>query len=249
MARLNVLAWGVPEAPRVCVALHGITANAGSWTRPARLLAERGWRVLAPDLRGHGESPRADGDFRTATLLADIAESVPTAPDVLIGHSFGGYLAQMAVLDRVMRPRALLLEDPVSVQPDAAVPTAMLAWDEANLPRSIDGLLALNPGWNRLDAAWKLLSLEQIDFADARAAFAGNAPWDMRPRAARVAAITRTAWIVPEVSRFVPVADRERLIRDVGTAAVVVVPGAGHSVHRDMTERFVALVESLAARP
>ena len=60
----------------------------------------------------------------------------------------------------------------------------MLAWDEANLPRDIEGLLRLNPEWARLDAAWKVVSLEQIDFKDATAAFAGNAPWDLRPDAA-----------------------------------------------------------------
>ena len=50
----------------------------------------------APDLRGHGESPRGDGDFSTAALLQDLAHAAPTAPDLLIGHSFGGYLAQTA---------------------------------------------------------------------------------------------------------------------------------------------------------
>jgi pimeloyl-ACP methyl ester carboxylesterase len=246
MTVLNVLSWGDPSAARVCVALHGITANGGAWTQPARRLAELGWYVLAPDMRGHGESTRANGDFSTAALVADVVESVPTAPDMLLGHSFGGYIAQQAVLEGLMTPRALVLEDPVSVQPNAEVPTAMLAWDEANLPRSIEGLLELNPKWSRLDAAWKLLSIEQIDFADARAAFAGNAPWDLRSQARRVASLTRTAWILPQVSRFVPPDDQERLVADVGADAVVIVPDVGHSIHRDATDRFVALVQSLA---
>jgi pimeloyl-ACP methyl ester carboxylesterase len=46
------------------MALHGITANGGAFAGLARLLAARGWRVLAPDIRGHGENPRAGGDFR-----------------------------------------------------------------------------------------------------------------------------------------------------------------------------------------
>ena len=247
MARLNVMSWGDPDAPRTCVAIHGITANAGSWSRPGRLLASVGWRLLAPDLRGHGECPRVDGDFSAAALIGDIVESVPGAPDVLIGHSFGGYLAQVAVLEGALKPRALVLEDPVSVQPDRATPEAMLAWDEANLPRNIEGLQKLNPGWTRLDCAWKLVSLEQIDFADARAAFASHAPWDLRPRAAEVAARQRTMWVMPDVSRFVPPEDQARLLSDVGEACVTIIPGVGHSVHRDALELFVAIVRELAA--
>ena len=145
IASLNVMRWGDPSGAKTVVALHGITANGGAFARPARLLSERGWLVLAPDMRGHGESPREDGDFSTEALLADFAAFVPTAPDVLIGHSFGGYLAQAGVLSGVFRPRALVLEDPVSHFADQATPAAMLAWDEANLPRSIVGLLRAQP--------------------------------------------------------------------------------------------------------
>jgi pimeloyl-ACP methyl ester carboxylesterase len=199
-------------------------------------------------MRGHGESPCGDGSFSTAALLGDFAQSIPTEPDLLIGHSFGGYLAQVGVLEGVFRPRALALEDPVSHFADKQTPTEMLAWDKANLPRTIEGLMALNPKWTRLDAAWKLVSLEQIDFDDATAAFAGNAPWDLRPMAAKVAAMQPTMWILPTVSRFVPSEDQARLMREVGRGSVTVVPDVGHSIHRDATELFVDIVLQLSER-
>jgi pimeloyl-ACP methyl ester carboxylesterase len=246
IAPLNLMRWGDPAAERTVVALHGITGSAGSFAEPGRLLAARGWRVLAPDMRGHGESTRGDGDFSTAALLADFAAAVPTDPDVLIGHSFGGYLAQMGVLEGVFQPRALVLEDPVSHFSDKQAPAAMLDWDDANLPRSIEGLLALNPKWSRRDAAWKLLSLEQIDFKDAKAAFAGNAPWDLRPQARALAARQPTVWVLPEVSRFVPTEDQTRLIADVGRQAVIIIPDVGHSVHRDVADVFADIVVGLS---
>ena len=244
---LNVMRWGDASASKTIVALHGITANGGAWTTPAARLAARGWRVLAPDMRGHGESARGDGDFSTPALIADLAACLPIDPDVLIGHSFGGYLAQVGVLDGVFRPRALLLEDPVSHFADRDAPAAMLDWDQAHLPRDGEGLRALNPKWSRLDAAWKLLSLEQIDFADAKAAFAGNAPWDLRPRAAELAARQPTLWVLPEVSRFVPEEDQRRLRAEVGETRVATLAEVGHSIHRDAPERFVELVEALAS--
>ena len=130
---------------------------------------------------------------------------------------------------------------------DQATPAAMLAWDEANLPRSIEGLLRLNPKWSRLDAVWKLVSLEQISFKDAIAAFAGNAPWDLRPDAAKVAASQPTVWVMPRESRFVPAKDQERLRRDVGEGRLVILDDIGHSVHRDAVELFVDIVERTSA--
>lgn len=245
MVALNVMRWGDPGSAKTMVALHGITANAGAMTAPARLLATRGWQVVAPDMRGHGESARGDGDFAFASLLGDYAENLPREPDVLLGHSFGGTLAQLGVLRGLFRPKALLLEDPVSHFADKATPKAMLDWDEANLPHEIAGLMALNPGWSRRDAAWKVVSLEQIDFDDARAAFSGNAPWDLRGEAARLAAVLPTVWVLPEESRFVPAEDVDRLRREAGERSVVVVPGVGHSIHRDATDAFVSIVEKL----
>ena len=147
-----------------------------------------------------------------------------------------------------LRPKALLLEDPVSHFADKATPKAMLDWDEANLPHGIEGLQALNPLWSRRDAAWKLLSMEQVAFDDARAIFSGNAPWDLRPEAKAIAARQPTLWLLPEASRFVPDEDVARLRAEVGEAAVLVVPGVGHSIHRDVTARFVEIALTLAEK-
>jgi hypothetical protein len=56
----------------------------------------------------------------------DLAEAVPMSPDVLLGHSFGGTLAQIGVLNGMFTPGALILEDPVSVFADQETPRAML---------------------------------------------------------------------------------------------------------------------------
>ena len=247
VARLNVFRWGDPRADRTVVALHGITANSGAMTELARPWAECGWQFLAPDMRGHGESTRANGEFSLDSLLADFAESVPCQPDVLLGHSFGGTLAQFGLLRGVFRPSAIVLEDPLSHFADQETPRDVLDWDEKNLPRDIDGLLALNPGWSKLDAAWKLPSLIQLDFRDARAAFAGNAPWDLRDEAKRFAETVPTIWVLTESGRFVPLEDQHRLRREVGEQADVVMRDVGHSVHRDATSNFVDIIERLAS--
>lgn len=241
--KLNVRVWGDEGAP-ACVLLHGITSNTGAWFSIGPALAAAGLRVFAPDMRGHGESPSMPG-YDVDTLLADLIQSVPANPDLLVGHSFGGYLAQEGVLKGLLSPRALVLEDPVSHQPDPETAAAMLTADREGLPRSVDGIMAMNPRWSRLDAAWKILSLEQVDWDGAVSAFAGNAPWDLRPEAARLKSIVPTAWILPGVSRFVPAADVQHLQSTVGAGSVVIASQAGHSIHRDEPDLFMAVVLNL----
>lgn len=71
----------------------------------------RGWTVLAPDLPGHGEGGSVAGlsmaDY--ASSLVKLCATLPEAP-VLLGHSMGGLVTQMAA--RRVKPRALVLLAP-----------------------------------------------------------------------------------------------------------------------------------------
>jgi pimeloyl-ACP methyl ester carboxylesterase len=88
--RLNVCAWGSPDAPPLML-VHGSRDHARSWDWIASAFAGR-YRVLAPDLRGHGDSEWATGGFYPTEGyvldLAGLAERLPPFP--LIGHSLGG---------------------------------------------------------------------------------------------------------------------------------------------------------------
>ncbi|MFT5197354.1 MAG: pimeloyl-ACP methyl ester carboxylesterase, partial [Cellvibrionaceae bacterium] len=52
--KLHTLTWGDPTAERSAVLIHGVTSNAQSWIRVGPRLAEQGYYVVAPNLRGHG---------------------------------------------------------------------------------------------------------------------------------------------------------------------------------------------------
>jgi pimeloyl-ACP methyl ester carboxylesterase len=92
--KLHYLEWGPADAPPV-VLLHGGLDNALGWNRIAAGLAGRR-RVLALDLRGHGDSDwSAGGDYDAHNYLADIAmftKAVARWPITLVGHSMGGRL-------------------------------------------------------------------------------------------------------------------------------------------------------------
>lgn len=243
---LRTTTWG-DEGDRLVVLIHGITSNAGSWWEVGPRIASWGTHVVAVELPGHGSTRTRLDHYDASSIVDAVVATVGPHVDLLVGHSFGGYLAQHAVLSGAIEAKALVLEDPVSHQPSAEAAADMLQWDRDHLPRDVEGLLALNRWWNRLDAAWKIVSLEQVDWDVARAAFADAAPWDLRGDAAAVSRRQPTWWVQPGDSRFVPAADLEALRAAVGEDRVVVVPHAGHSIHRDAPDEFDAVIAAALA--
>lgn len=77
------------------LALHGLASNARWWDLVADRLAPR-HRVIAADLRGHGESDRPDTGYDFETVVADLADvtaALNPGPLVVAGHSWGASVA------------------------------------------------------------------------------------------------------------------------------------------------------------
>ncbi len=92
---IQVAVWGHSDAPAV-ILLHGLRDHGRSWDRVAAALAT-GYRVIAPDLRGHGDSDWAGPDgYALAAFVADvhdIARAFGLVRYALVGHSLGGAIA------------------------------------------------------------------------------------------------------------------------------------------------------------
>lgn len=125
MAVLHHVEWGDPGAPAL-VCLHGVNAHARRFRRLAERLGGR-FRVVAVDLRGHGESAW-EPPWDLETHLDDLHETLRAlgiGDADWIGHSFGGRLLLELVADRpeVVR-RAVLLDPAVWVPPHVALARA-----------------------------------------------------------------------------------------------------------------------------
>ncbi len=90
--RLHYVDWGNEGAPPL-VLVHGGRDHARSFDRVARAL-RRDFHVVAPDLRGHGDSAHAAGGaYHMANFVLDLARLVEwtaAGPVTLVGHSLGG---------------------------------------------------------------------------------------------------------------------------------------------------------------
>ncbi|MEO6248339.1 MAG: alpha/beta hydrolase [Sphingomicrobium sp.] len=93
--RLHYADWGNDAAPPLLL-VHGGRDHCRSWDWVAERLRDK-WHVIAPDLRGHGDSEwSADGCYYGANFLYDLAQLIhqlDAGPMTIVAHSLGGNIA------------------------------------------------------------------------------------------------------------------------------------------------------------
>jgi pimeloyl-ACP methyl ester carboxylesterase len=108
-------AWGDP-ADRNIVLVHGGAAHSRWWDHIAPLLAH-GWRVVAMDLSGHGDSGRRDRyslDIWAREVLAVVTDAGTAASTVVVGHSMGGLVTlRLAALAGSQIAGAVAVDSPI----------------------------------------------------------------------------------------------------------------------------------------
>lgn len=91
--------------------VHGTGASSHSWRGLAPLLAQR-FRVIAPDLPGHGFSRAASvinlSIQGMAQSLASLLSALEAKPALVVGHSAGGPVLARMILDGLLEPERLV---------------------------------------------------------------------------------------------------------------------------------------------
>ena len=93
--RMHYVDWGNPDAPPL-ILLHGGRDHCRNWDWVAQAL-RHDYHVIAPDLRGHGDSAwSAAGHYTMANYIYDLAQLIhqqKLTPVSIIAHSLGGNIA------------------------------------------------------------------------------------------------------------------------------------------------------------
>lgn len=269
--RLSWCDWGNSSASPV-VLIHGGLENARAWDHAAAALTSAGWRVLAVDQRGHGESDWANGGaYAVLDLTSDLAalfEQAGLQKAALVGHSLGGAVATSFAALYPEKVSRLCNVEGLRPRSQGAPTTA----DErfAAIRNWADKAAGCRAPRNRaypdLEAmAKRLMEADpRMPEATARAFVATNAReedggwrWKYDPLVRETALVTT---IGPEPVEFwerveCPVLlvygkeswavspARDGRAEHFRDVRVVEVDGAGHNVHHHQPEAFVRLVE------
>ncbi len=129
---VRYLDFGGPARGPAIVCVHGLSGSAVNWAALAPLLTDR-YRVLAPDLAGHGltrSGGRGTDVSANRALLHRFIESVAAGPVILMGNSMGGMISLLEASSAPDLVAGLILVDPalpfVPARPDLVV-AAMFA--------------------------------------------------------------------------------------------------------------------------
>jgi pimeloyl-ACP methyl ester carboxylesterase len=117
----NGLSFALDEAGEgdtVALLLHGFPECRATWREQLPALAQLGWRVVAPDLRGYGGTsrPRARKAYAIPQLVEDVEavfEVLGARRRILLGHDWGGVIAwQVALRGRAGLDGLIILNAP-----------------------------------------------------------------------------------------------------------------------------------------
>lgn len=251
--------------------VHGFTGAKEDFADFLDGFADRGWHVVAPDLRGHGASDAPDDE--DAYSLAEMAADVLALADTLgwerfdlLGHSMGGMVAQVLALQAPERLRSLVLMDtghgPVEGLDPALVAMAVEIVRTEGVERLIELAAELGPvGGDRTPAEVRVRAERAgyVDFGDrkmraaAPAMYAAMAPRlhtaDDRLDALRGLDVRTLVVVGEEDAGFT--GPSERLAEAIPGAILEVISDAAHSPQFENPDRWWKVVSRFleAGRP
>lgn len=242
------------------VLVHGHPFNRSMWRPQADHFSRRGWRVIAPDLRGYGQSSIIPGTTPLTTFARDIAtllDHLEIGRAVIGGLSMGGQIVMEFARLFPERLRALILADT----------TAEAETEEGKRERRATADRLLEEGMDPYarDVLPKMLARYNVDalpdVADAVFKMMQTTPPEgaaaaLRGRAERrdftrdLAKIDVPALVVVgRDDEFTPVSAAERIDATLPCARLAVIDGAGHMPNLERPAEFNdalgALLDSL----
>lgn len=238
------------------VILHGMLGSSRNWQTAGRELAS-GRRVLAVDLRNHGQSPHVPG-MAYGEMMADVlawmaAQGIARAD--FIGHSMGGKVAMLLACRHPERVSRLVVVDmaPKGYNwPEHRLEfAAMNALDLGFLKSRADAEAQFEPrvpGWamrkflatnleRRPEGGW----MWQINLAAITAALPDL---ERNPLAPEDRYAGPTLFILGGKSGYVLPGDRETILRHFPAARFEILVESGHNPHIEAREAFVRAVAS-----
>ena len=111
--------WAGGQGPTL-VLLHGAGDQAGTWANVVAALAPR-YRLVIPDLAGHGRSAPASGPLGVGQILRGLEADLAVGPRdaaIIVGNSLGAWVALLYAVDHPDRVARLILVNGGAIRGD-----------------------------------------------------------------------------------------------------------------------------------
>lgn len=230
--------------------LHGWTDSSRSWSLLVPELAR--FRLIIPDLRGHGASDRPEryalGDFaEDVRLLLDALGIDRTA---IAGHSLGSFVAQRVAFEAPARVERLVLVGSTAapaITPDHWLWHAVMALDEpiaADDPFIAEWVSGVAP----VDAGF-LAAVRAETIAVPRRVWRGVAVELATTELSRIAAHIRTPVLIVwgDADPLFDAESQAALRRLLPQARFHALPGLGHNTHWEAPREIAVLIAGFVA--
>ena len=248
-AELRCLAFG--ESGDWVVLVHGLCGHALEWRETAVCLVDKGYRVLVPEQRGHGQSERRPSDVSRSAFVADIALWLTTVcfePVNLVGQSLGAHTAFLLARRQSHLVRSLVVVEATPKTDDTALPRLTRWLEQWPVPFAtreaalafFGGDTAYGRAWtdgleHRADGLWPRFDTDIMHGALADCRRQGH--WDEWTA-------VRCPTLVVRGERGMDIDVARRMCDLVPSASLVSIPDAGHDAHLEQPQAWCKCLAS-----
>jgi pimeloyl-ACP methyl ester carboxylesterase len=240
------------------VMLHGVGGGRGAWARQLGAFAAGGYRAIAWDAPGYGDTPEIEPYDMAglARALERLLDSIAAPRVVLLGHSMGGMLAQEAVIAFPRKVAGLVLSatSPAFGKPDGGWQQEFLRQRLGPLdagktmadlaPALVAGLVGPDADPEGVRRATEVMS--RVPGETYRKALGAIVGFDRR--AALPAIGVPVLAIAGERDATAPAAVMEKMAQKVPGAEYALLPGCGHLANLERPRAFDDTVLGWLAR-
>lgn len=234
--------WIGGAGERTLCLIHGVNDHAGTWAWVVPALAAS-YRLIVPDLPGHGESEPKTGTLDMQYLVARLAavlDAERAARVTLVGNSMGAWISILYTLAHAERVEGLVLESGGGLAVPLGVPlVASNRADAITILHAVHGPAAQLPEW-AIDA----LITRSSDSPMLRLVAGGMAAHLVDDRLSEIGVPTTIVWGAND--GVITRAYVEQLHAGIRDAQLCVIEDAAHIPHAQQPERFVACLAAIS---
>ena len=246
-------------AGEVLLLIHGIGGSSNSWSGVIPLLAKK-YRVIAPDLLGHGESDKPRGDYSVgafAVLLRDLLDALDIPQVTVIGHSLGGGIAMQFAHQHGQYCKRIVLISSGGFGGDVGrvLRVLSLPGSELVLPviASRPAILAGNALRALTGSSNGFQARPSLSNRDNRQAFLRTLRAVVDFRGQAVSALNRVCMVLPAMiisgdqDRVIPVEHARAAHRTMPNSRLHIIPGVHHYPPTERPETVARLIDDFIA--